>query len=88
MAKNVERVRAAPDDTLLSSLVYAEVDSRSLDMQELVSILFLLFLAGGETTSNATADPAVGDRIKRDEENFLDRTSMTMFLVDERITAK
>jgi hypothetical protein len=36
----------------------------------------------------ATADPAVDDRIKRDEENFLDRTSMTMFLVDERITAK
>jgi hypothetical protein len=38
--------------------------------------------------SVTTADLAVGDRIKRDEENFLDRTSMTMFFVDERITAK
>ncbi len=32
----------------------------------------------------ATADPAVGDRIRQDEEKFLDRSQMTMFLVDER----
>jgi uncharacterized protein (TIGR02118 family) len=34
----------------------------------------------------ATADPAVGGRIMRDEENFLDRSWMQMFLVDERIS--
>ncbi|ATE65848.1 cytochrome P450 [Rhizorhabdus dicambivorans] len=55
LAKNVERVRADPDDSLLSTLVHAEVDGRSLDMRELISILFLLFLAGGETTANALA---------------------------------
>jgi hypothetical protein len=33
------------------------------------------------------ADPAVGERVARDEANFLDRSSMIMFLVDERITA-
>ena len=37
LAKNVERVRAAPDESLLSTLVHAEIDGRSLDMQELVS---------------------------------------------------
>lgn len=55
LAKNVERVRATPDDSLLSTLVHAEVDGRTLDMRELISILFLLFLAGGETTANALA---------------------------------
>jgi cytochrome P450 len=55
LAKNVERVRATPDDSLLSTLVHASVDGRSLDMRELISILWLLFLAGGETTANAIA---------------------------------
>ena len=32
------------------------------------------------------ADPAIGERVARDEANFLDRSSMVMFLVDERIT--
>lgn len=55
LAKNVERVRAAPDDSLLSTIVHTEVDGRTLNMQELVSMLWLLFLAGGETTANAIA---------------------------------
>lgn len=55
LAKNVERVRAAPDDSLLSTLVHAETDGRTLNMQELISILWLLFLGGGETTANAIA---------------------------------
>ncbi|MCZ4344086.1 EthD domain-containing protein [Sphingomonadaceae bacterium G21617-S1] len=33
-----------------------------------------------------TADPDKGPVIAADEANFLDRSSMTMFLVDERIT--
>ena len=55
LAKNIERVRATPDETLLSTLAHAEVEGRSLTMQELVSILWLLFLAGGETTANSIA---------------------------------
>ena len=34
----------------------------------------------------AMADPQIGDRVAHDEANFLDRKSMTMFLVDERRT--
>ena len=55
LAKNVERVRAAPDESLLSTIVHTQVDGRTLNMQELVSMLWLLFLAGGETTANAIA---------------------------------
>ncbi len=53
LAANGERVRARPDDSLLSTIANAQVEGRSLTMQELVSILYLLFLAGGETTANA-----------------------------------
>ena len=35
-----------------------------------------------------TADPAVGEKIRRDEENLFDRSWMTMFLVDERVGIK
>ncbi|WP_242128717.1 cytochrome P450 [Sphingobium sp. Sx8-8] len=74
LAKNVERVRAAPDHSLLSTLVHANVDGRSLDMRELISILWLLFLAGGETTANAIAGgmailierPELADEIRAD----------------------
>jgi uncharacterized protein (TIGR02118 family) len=34
----------------------------------------------------AMGDPAIGGRVAADEANFLDRASMTMFLVDERRT--
>lgn len=75
LAKNVERVRAAPDDSLLSTIVHADVDGRRLDMRELISILFLLFLAGGETTANAIAGgmkilierPDLADEIREDD---------------------
>lgn len=75
LAKNVERVRAHPDDSLLSTLAHAEVDGRSLDMRELISILWLLFLGGGETTANALAGgmkiliehPHLADEIRHDE---------------------
>jgi cytochrome P450 len=55
LAKNVERVRETPDASLLSTLVHAEIDGRKLDMRELISILWLLFLAGGDTTASAIA---------------------------------
>jgi cytochrome P450 len=55
LAQNVERVRAVPDESLLSALVHSRVDGKSLEMRELISVLWLLFLAGGETTANALA---------------------------------
>lgn len=78
LAKNVERVRTAPDDSLLSTLVHASVDGRSLDMRELISILWLLFLAGGETTANAIAGgmailiehPELADEIRDDDKKL------------------
>ena len=36
--------------------------------------------------ASVMADPEIGERVARDEANFLDRRSMTMFLVDERRT--
>jgi cytochrome P450 len=55
LAKNVERVRAKPDNSLLSTIVHTEIEGRPVNMRELISILWLLFLAGGETTANAIA---------------------------------
>ncbi len=74
LAANAERVMAQPDDSLLSTIANAQVDGRSLTMQELVSILFLLFLAGGETTANALSGgikllidkPELADMIRDD----------------------
>lgn len=74
LALNAERVRAAPDDSLLSTIANAQVDGRELTMQELVSILWLLFLAGGETTANALSGgvkllierPELADEIRED----------------------
>ena len=41
-----------------------------------------------ERITAAMADPVLGDEIARDEAKFLDRTSMTMFLVEEHCTPK
>lgn len=79
LAQNCERVRAHPDSSLLSTLVHAEIDGRSLTMRELISILWLLFLGGGETTANALAGgmkvlidrPELADEI-RDNDAKLD----------------
>lgn len=47
--------RAAPDDSLLSAIVHAEVDGRALDETELLGICHLLLL-GGLDTVTATLD--------------------------------
>lgn len=44
--------RAAPQDDLISGLVQVEEDGDKLDAQELISMVFLLLLAGHETTFN------------------------------------
>lgn len=48
----VESRRAAPKDDFVSALVAAEEDGDKLDNQELIGMLFLLLIAGHETTAN------------------------------------
>ena len=47
--------RRAPADDLLSALVAARDDEDSLDERELIAMLFLLLVAGHETTANLIA---------------------------------
>lgn len=51
----IAECRAAPNDTLLSNIVHAEVDGRPLDEPELLGISHLLLL-GGLDTVTATLD--------------------------------
>ncbi|KAA2258695.1 cytochrome P450 [Solihabitans fulvus] len=48
----VEAKRAEPGDDMLSALVHASDDGDSLDQNEVVSMIFLLLVAGHETTVN------------------------------------
>ncbi|MEU7477266.1 cytochrome P450 [Lentzea sp. NPDC042327] len=51
--QHVEKVRAAePDDTFFSALVHADDSGDRLNTEELVSMAFLLLVAGHETTVN------------------------------------
>jgi cytochrome P450 len=47
--------RAAPADDLLSALIQAQDSGDSLDERELIAMLFLLLIAGHETTANLIA---------------------------------
>jgi cytochrome P450 len=55
MARQIERVRAAPDDKLLSGLANLDTDGRRLDMRELQSLLLQILVAGNETTTTTLA---------------------------------
>lgn len=55
MAVQIERVRAVPDDRLLSRLVNLETDGRQLDMRELQSLILQILVAGNETTTTTLA---------------------------------
>ena len=52
MTKLVERKRADPQDDILSALIEAEEDGDQLSEHEILSMLFLLVVAGFETTYN------------------------------------
>lgn len=52
----IETRRAAPQDDLISALVAAEEGGDKLNGQELVGMLFLLLVAGHETTVNLIAN--------------------------------
>ena len=52
MSMMIEQRRADPRDDLLSNLVMAQDQGDKLDQQELMSMIFLLLVAGHETTVN------------------------------------
>ncbi|MDB5702368.1 MAG: cytochrome [Sphingomonadales bacterium] len=55
LAAEIERVRAVPNDTLISHLANTETQGRLLDMRELLSIIHQLLVAGNETTTTTLA---------------------------------
>ncbi len=66
--------RAAPRDDLISKLLAEEIDGRAFSHKELMSISFLLFVAGLDTVTNAMTygmrhlarDQAMQDALRRD----------------------
>jgi len=66
--------RAAPADDLVSALIEARDSEDSLDERELIAMLWLLLIAGHETTTNLIASgtlalltsPAEADRLRAD----------------------
>jgi cytochrome P450 len=54
-----ERKRRAPTDDMISRLVHAEEDGDALDEDEVLSTVFLMFLAGHVTTVNLIANGVV-----------------------------
>ena len=55
LAEQIERVRAKPDETLISHLANTDTQGRLLDMRELLSIIHQLLVAGNETTTTTLA---------------------------------
>jgi len=56
MLDKIDEYRATPCDCILSDLVHAKVDDRSLDIEELISIAMPLIVAGNETTTSAISN--------------------------------
>ncbi|MEU3648761.1 cytochrome P450 [Lentzea sp. NPDC034063] len=56
LVQQIARVRAAPDDGLISGLVHASVDGDVLTADELMAQLFLLVVGGHETTAGLIAN--------------------------------
>lgn len=54
-----ERKRRSPSDDMISRLVHAEEDGDRLDERELLSMIFLLFLAGHVTTTGLIGNGVV-----------------------------
>ncbi|AWK73906.1 cytochrome [Rhodococcus oxybenzonivorans] len=74
MARQIDRVRATPDDKLLSRLANSETEGRRLDMRELQSLILQILVAGNETTTTTLAlgmktlieRPDLADTVRRD----------------------
>ncbi len=55
LAEQIARVRAKPDETLISHLANTDTQGRLLDTRELLSIIHQLLVAGNETTTTTLA---------------------------------
>ncbi len=55
LAREIERVRATPNETLISHLANTETHGRTLDTRELLSIIHQMLVAGNETTTTTLA---------------------------------
>ena len=55
----IEECRRAPREGLISELIRAEEDGDKLDESELISMVFLLLVAGFETTTHLISDSVV-----------------------------
>ena len=77
--EHIARKRREPDDSVMTTLVQAEIDGEPMPDQEILSYAVLLILAGNETTRNATSGgllaliehPEQYDRL-RDQSELLD----------------
>ncbi len=52
---HIERKRREPDNSVMTTLVHAEINGEPLPEREILSYAILLILAGNETTRNATS---------------------------------
>lgn len=74
IAAKVEEFRARPCDSLLSDIVNADDDGRTMDMRELVSMILILLVAGNDSTALAMTSamhriattPGLEDRLRAD----------------------
>jgi hypothetical protein len=73
-SEHVERRRREPTDDLTSALLHADVPGGGMSTSEIIAFLFLLVVAGNETTTkllgnslfHLTARPALRDRVLAD----------------------
>jgi cytochrome P450 len=88
-AQQIERVRAKPDETLLSRLVHTEAEGRKLNMQEIQSLLLQILSAGNDTTTTTLASgmkhlierPELAEQMGNDSvlvSNFVEETLRIM----------
>ena len=76
--------RAAPDDGLISGLLEANEDGDSLSDDEVIAMIFLLMLAGHDTTANLIGSSAVALMEHPDQaERWRDEPELTTSAVEE-----
>lgn len=69
--EQIEEARRNPREGLISALVQAEEDGDRLDEDELVSMIFLLLVAGFETTTHLIADSVIALEANPQQKAFL-----------------
>ena len=78
LAKVVDRVRIAPEETLLSHLANTKTDGQFLEMRQLLGVLHQILIAGNETTTTTLAS---GMKVLIDQPEFTEMLSADPGLV-------